>query len=147
MRFYRTGSHTKYDLKVHLVFVPKYRKKVLTGMVGLKIRDMIREICTREDIEIISGKVAPDHVHLFLSYPPSSSISSIAQSIKGKSSYKVLAEFSHLRKVFWGRHFWARGYLAVSSGNITDEMIKQYIDEQEGEEVHHGSFNVGGQAL
>ncbi len=143
MQRYRTGSHTRYDLKVHLVWIPKYRKKILTGAVGIAVRDLIRQICTENDLEIVSGKVAPDHVHLFLSIPPEYAVSKVAQLIKGKSSYKILATFPHLRKLYWGRHFWGRGYLAVSSGNITDEVIQQYIEQQEGEAIHHGPIEVG----
>jgi putative transposase len=142
MQHYRTTSHSKYDLKVHLVFIPKYRKKILTGQIGTKLRDLIRQICTENDIEIVSGKIAPDHVHMFVSYPPHLSVSEMMQKIKGKSSYKILASFPDLKKTFWGRHFWSRGYLAVSSGNITDEMIQQYIDSQEGMEVKHGDIQV-----
>ena len=142
MRHYRTTSHSKYDLKVHLVWIPKYRKKILTGIVGEKVRDLIRHICQEQDVEIISGKVAPDHVHLFASYPPHLSVSKLMQCLKGKSSYKLFSLFPTIRKTYWGRHFWARGYLAVSSGNITDEMIQEYIDSQEGEELRHGSLDV-----
>jgi len=142
MQYYRTTSHSKYDLKVHLVFIPKYRKKILTGQIGTKLRDLIRQICTENDIEIVSGKIAPDHVHVFVSYPPYLSVSEMMQKIKGKSSYKILSSFPDLKKIFWGRHFWDRGYLAVSSGNITDEMIQQYIDSQDGMEVKHGAIQV-----
>jgi len=144
MRHYRTTPHSKYDLKAHIVFVPKYRKHVLAGFIGTTARDLIRQICVESDAEIVSGKVAPDHVHLFVSYPPHLSVSDLAQKIKGKSSYKLFSLFPHLRKVFWGRHFWARGYLAVSSGNITDEMIKEYIEQQAGEELAQGDITVGG---
>ena len=91
------------------------------------------------DLVIISGKVAKDHIHLFLSYRPNQSVSKIVQWLKGTSSRVLMQEFPHLRKQFWGRHFWARGYLVVSSGNITDDMIKTYIDEQEGEQVAEDS--------
>jgi putative transposase len=144
MKHYRTTPHSKYDLKVHVVFTPKYRKRVLIGIIGLKVRDLIRQICTELDVEIISGKVAPDHVHLFVSYPPYLSVSDLVQKIKGKSSYKVLASFPDLRKVFWGRHFWSRGYLAVSSGNITDEMIQDYIEQQAGENIQQGDLTISG---
>ena len=87
------------------------------------------------ELEIISGKVARDHVHLFLWYRPNQVVSQIMQWLKGISSRVLLQEFPSLRKKFWGRHFWARGYLAVSSGTITDEMIREYIDEQEGEQI------------
>ncbi|TAK01725.1 IS200/IS605 family transposase [bacterium] len=135
MRRYRLGAHTKSDLKVHLVWIPKYRKAVFTGEVAIRVRDLIRQIAMEHELEIISGKVARDHVHVFLSYRPTQNVSHIMQWFKGISSRVLLQEFPHLRKKFWGRHFWARGYLAVSSGTITDEMIKEYIDEQEGEQI------------
>jgi putative transposase len=91
--------------------------------------------CRRAELEIISGKVARDPVHVFVGYRPNQDVSQIMQWLKGISSRVLLQEFPHLRKRFWGRHFWARGYLAVSSGNITDEMVKEYIEEQEGEQI------------
>jgi putative transposase len=131
----RLGAHTKSDLKVHLVWVPKYRKAVLTGEVALRVRDLLRHSAAEHDREIVSGKVARDHVHLFLSYRPNQDVSQIVPWRKGISSRVLLQEFAHLRKKFWGRPLWARGYLAVSSGTITDEMIREYIDEQEGEQM------------
>jgi putative transposase len=120
---------------VHVVWLPKYRKPVLTGEVAVRVRDLIRQIAAEHELEIISGKVARDHVHIFLSYRPNQDVSQIMQWLKGISSRVLLQEFPHLRKRFWGRHFWARGYLAVSSGTITDEMVKEYIEEQEGEQI------------
>ncbi len=135
MRNYRLGAHTKSDLKVHVVWIPKYRKAVLTGDVALRVRDLVRQIAAEHELEIISGKVARDHVHVFLSFRPTQKVSQIMQWLKGTSSRVLLQEFPRLRKHFWGRHLWARGYLAVSSGTITDEMIREYIDEQEGEQI------------
>ena len=125
MRHYRLGAHTKSDLKVHLVFVPKYRKAVLTGEVAIRVRDLLRQIAMEHELEIVSGKVARDHVHLFLSYRPNQSLSQMVQWLKGISSRVLLQEFPHLREKLWGRHVWARGYFAVSSGTITDEMIRE----------------------
>ena len=107
----------------------------MTGDVALRVRELIRRIAAEHELEIISGKVARDHVHVFLSYRPTQKVSQIMQWLKGTSSRVLLQEFPRLRKEFWGRHFWARGYLAVSSGTITDEMIREYIDQQEGEQV------------
>ena len=135
MRRYQLGTHTKSDLKVHLIWIPKYRKKVLVGPVAVRARDVLRQIALEHELDIITGKVASDHVHMFISYRPSQDVSKIVQWLKGISSRILLSEFPHLKKQFWGRHLWARGYLAVSSGNITDEMIQQYIQEQEGEPV------------
>ena len=135
MRRYRHGAHTKTDLKIHLVWIPKYRKPVLTGDIAIRVRDLIRQIAMEHELEIISGKVASDYIHVFLSYRAHQDISQIAQWLKGISSRVLIQEYPHLRKQFWGRHFWARGYLAVSSGTITDEMVKEYIDDQEGEQI------------
>ncbi len=135
MRRYQLGAHTKTDLKVHLVWIPKYRKRVLTGQVAIRTRDILRQIAVEHEIDIITGKVSSDHVHMFVSYRPNQDISTIVQWFKGISSRLLLSEFAHLKEQFWGRHFWARGYLAVSSGNITDEMVHQYIQEQEGESI------------
>ena len=112
-----------------------YRKQVLTGPVAVRARDVLRQIAFEHELDIITGKVASDHVHMFISYRPNLDISKIVQWLKGISSRILLSEFPHLKKQFWGRHLWARGYLAVSSGNITDEMIEQYIQEQEGEPI------------
>ncbi len=118
-----------------MIWIPKYRKAILTGDVALRVRELVRQIAAEHELEIISGKVARDHVHVFLSYRPTQKVSQIMQWLKGTSSRVLLQEFPRLRKQFWGRHFWARGYLAVSSGNLTDEMIQEYIDEQEGEQI------------
>ena len=135
MRRYQLGAHTKTDLKVHLIWIPKYRKRVLTGHVAARARDVLRQIAIEHEIDIITGKVASDHIHMFIAYRPVHDISKIVQWFKGISSRILLMEFPHLQKQFWGKHLWARGYMAVSSGNITDEMIQQYIQEQEGEPI------------
>ncbi|MBN2717018.1 MAG: IS200/IS605 family transposase [Deltaproteobacteria bacterium] len=139
MRHYRHGAHTKFDLKVHLVWIPKYRKKVLVGPVAIRVRDLLRQIAMEHEVHIESGKVASDHVHVFVSYRPNQNISQIVQWLKGISSRVMLQEFAHLKRQFWGKHLWARGYLAVSSGTVTDEMIREYIEEQEGEPIHDES--------
>jgi len=131
MKLYRSGPHTVFDLKYHLVWTTKYRKPVLTGRLGHRLRDLVREICRTENVQIIRGHVSSDHVHLFISMPPQISVSKIAQLIKGKTSRKLLIENPKLNKQFWGRHFWSRGYFATTSGAITDEMIMQYIKNQD----------------
>ena len=136
MKRYQLGAHTKHDLKVHLVWIPKYRKKVLIGEVALRVRDLIRQIAMEHEITILSGKVASDHIHVLVGYRPHVDVSMIVQWLKGISSRILLQEFAHLQKAFWGRHLWARGYLAVSTGNLTDEMVTAYIAEQDGEPVH-----------
>ncbi len=131
---YRKGSHSIYDLKYHVVFCTKYRYRILTGEVALRTREVIREICAANFVDIVSGSMSPDHVHLLLSVPPNISLSKIIQYIKGKSSRKLLQEYESLRKKYWGQHFWARGYFAVTVGNVNAEEIQKYIEEQE---IHH----------
>jgi putative transposase len=143
MENYRKTSHSVYDLKYHLVWITKYRKPVLFGDVAIRLRELIREICKSLDIEIIKGHVSKDHVHLFVSVPPQLSISKVMGRIKGKTSRKMLNEYRRLSKEFWGRHLWARGYFAASSGNVTDEVIMQYIAMQDLEErAGDGDFTL-----
>jgi putative transposase len=140
---YRHGPHTVFEIHLHLVWVTKYRKAVLTGAVGTRVRDLLREICAHDDVLIIQGHVAKDHVHLFVSIPPQVTISRLVQRLKGKSAYKLLQEFPHLRKTFWGQHLWARGYFCCSSGNVTDEVIKAYIANQN--QDSDSAFRVDGE--
>ena len=143
MENYRKSSHSVYDLKYHLVWITKYRKPVIFGDVAIRLRELIREICKSLDIEIIKGHVSKDHVHLFVSVPPQLSISKVMGRIKGKTSRKMLSEYRRLAKEFWGRHLWARGYFAASSGNVTDEVIMQYIAMQDLEErARDGDFTL-----
>ncbi len=123
-------THSVYDIKFHFVWITKYRKPVLFGDVAIRVRDLIREICNSMDIEIIKGHVSKDHVHLFASVPPYHSVSDVMKRVKGKTSHKLLSENRMLAKKFWGRHLWARGYFAASSGNVTDEVIAEYIQLQ-----------------
>ena len=127
---YRKTSHAVYDLKYHLVWITKYRKKVLRGQIAIRLRELIKQTCATLDVYIESGHVAVDHVHLLVSVPPPVSVSDLMQRLKGRSSRKMLEEFGELRRQFWGQHLWARGYFAASSGNVTDEIIKQYIESQ-----------------
>ena len=130
MNRYRKGAHTAYELHYHFVFITKYRKPVLRGEVALRLRALIREICASHDVQIVKGHVRPDHVHLMLSMPPQVSPSRIMQAVKGKSSHHLVREYHRLQREFWGRHLWARGYFACTTGNVTDAVIKQYIELQ-----------------
>lgn len=116
---------------MHVVWVTKYRKHVLRGEIAKRVRELIREVCKTNEVEIIKGYVSHDHVHLLVSMPPYLSVSKLMKYIKGKSSRKLQQEFGEIRKKFWGQHVWARGYFAASSGNVTDEVIKAYIEQQD----------------
>src|SRR5258708_34166973 len=128
---YRKGSHTVYDIKLHIVWITKYRKPILSGEIAKHLRELVRQTCASLDVEIISGHVGADHVHLLVSVPPQLAVSELVQRLKGRSSRLMLMAFGELKRQFWGRHLWARGYFVASSGNVTDEVIKQYIEAQE----------------
>ena len=136
MRSYRKSSHTVHDLKVHLIWITKYRYEVLTKEVGYRTRELIRQVCEQNDIQIISGVVSKDHVHLYISYPPKYSVSDMVKWFKGRSSRKLQEEFPQLGKRYWGKHFWGIGYAAFSSGHVTDEMIREYLKRHEDHPNH-----------
>lgn len=142
MQNYRKGSHTVYDLKYHIVWITKYRKKVLVGIVAERCRELIRQVCKEYEVEIIKGHVSQDHIHLFVSCRPDTSVSKVVQMMKGRSSQKLLQEDKNLQRQYWGQHLWARGYFAASSGNITDEMVKEYIEHQDVEK--DDDFRISG---
>ena len=125
---YRTGSHTKYKIEYHFVFITKYRYKALTGDVAVRLRELVRQTCGMFEIEILRGVVSKDHVHILVSAPPNMSPSDIMRRVKGRVSRKIFEEFPHVKKRYWGRHFWARGYFCVTSGELTKEMIKEYLE-------------------
>ena len=131
MEHYRRTAHTRFDLKYHFVWITKYRKKLLRADVGVRLRQIVREICSELEVEILKGHVSSDHVHLFVSCPPHVSPSYLMQRVKGKSSRELLQQFSHLNKQCWGRHLWARGFFVASSGVVTDEAIIEYIRTQD----------------
>jgi putative transposase len=127
---YRKTAHSVYDLKYHIVWITKYRKPILRGEIGKRVRELIRQTCASLDVYIVKGHVSKDHVHLLVSVPPNLAVSELVKRLKGRSSRLMLEEFGELRKVYWGRHLWARGYFVASSGNVTDEIIAEYIEKQ-----------------
>jgi putative transposase len=115
----------------------------LRGDIAERLRELIREICKTKDVEILKGHISAEHVHIFVSAPPHIAVSDLMQGIKGKTSRKLLMEYKRLNQEFWGRHMWARGYFVASSGNVTDEVILRYIEEQ-GKEPPEGDFKIDG---
>ena len=137
MRIIRKGSHTKYELKYHFAWITKYRYPVLQGKIALRVRALVRMLCAEHDVIILSGRVVPTHVHIFVSAPPNLAPAKLIQYVKGATSRKIQQEFPELKKRYWGQHFWARGYFVASSGTITDETILEYFkhhDEQDSED-------------
>ena len=130
---YRRGAHTVTDFKYHLVWKTKYSYGVLKGAIGLRLRDIIRDICVENKLEIIKGNVRSNHVHVMVGAPSHFSPAKIVQFLKGKSSYRLQREFRELQKTYWGRHLWARGYFSATVDAVTEEQIKKYIEDQSDE--------------
>jgi len=107
--------------------VLSYRYGVLQGEIQLRCRDLIRQVCDSMDVRILKGVVSKDQVHLHLSYPPKISVSDLVRRLKGRSARLLLDEFSELKRRYWGQHLWGIGYGAWSTGNITDEMVQDYL--------------------
>ena len=117
---------------------------MLTGKVAQRTRELMRGVCKTNDVEILRGHVSKDHIHLLVSVPPHLSVSKLVQYLKGYSSRKLQMEYKELNKEFWGQHLWARGYFVASSGNVTDDVIAEYIKNQDIEESKkNDNFDVG----
>ncbi len=141
---YRKTAHSVYDLKYHVVWVTKYRKPILQGQVALRVRELIRQTCATMDVYILKGHVSTDHLHLLVSVPPQVAVSELVQRLKGRTGRRLPEEFGELKRQYWGRHLWARGYFAVSTGNVTDEIIKQYIESHKDFPTDdEGNFQIG----
>jgi putative transposase len=136
---YRKGAHTVYDIKYHFVWKTKYSYAVLKGDIGLRSRQILREVCAENNLQIVSGNVRSNHVHLLISAPTDISPAKIAQFLKGKSSFRLQREFKDLQKRYWGQHLWARGYFCATVGAVNEEAIKRYIENQSDDE---GEFKI-----
>ena len=132
---YKYGSHTVFQIEYHFVWVTKYRYKVLSGEIAERVRELVRETCEAFEFRIVKGVVSKDHGHILTSCPPNMAPSEIMRRIKGRTS-SMFEEFPHVKKRYWGRHFWARGYFCATVGQMTEEMITPYLE-------HHFSFGFG----
>ncbi|EHQ89553.1 IS200/IS605 family transposase [Desulfosporosinus youngiae] len=128
---YRKSSHAIYDIKYHVIWVTKYRYKILKGEIGLRLRELIRQGCEARGITIVQGSIGRDHVHLLLSCPATLAPSKIVQYLKGRSSHLMQDQFPELKKKYWGQHLWARGYFCATVGTVTEETVRNYIENQE----------------
>ena len=126
--YQRSNGHTVSSLTAHIVWSTKYRYPVLQGDIKTRCRTILIQVCEAEDVVILKGVVSKDHVHMHLSYRPSQSISTLVKKLKGRSSRKLQQEFPELSKKYWGQHFWAIGFGCWSTGNITDEMVNEYLE-------------------
>jgi putative transposase len=122
-------SHTKWNCKYHIVFAPKYRRKVFYESKRLEVRAILRELCKWKDVEIIQAEVCIDHIHMLVSIPPKMSVSSFMGFLKGKSSLMIYEHWGDLKFKYKNREFWCRGYYVDTTGKDT-EKIKKYIENQ-----------------
>ena len=127
-------SHVIWSCTYHIVWVPKYRYRILQGEVASEVRKTLHVYSGRLNSEIVELNLQPDHVHLLLKIPPKHSISKLLGTLKGKSAIQIFRQFPDLKKKpYWGNHFWARGY-CVDTVGLNEEMIRKYVKFQEKEE-------------
>lgn len=138
----RKSSHVQYDIQYHIVWTTKYRYKVLVNKIALRAREIIRQCCNSMDVTIIKGSVGKDHIHILVSCPPNLSVSKLVQQIKGKTSRVLLNEYKDLKRRYWGQHLWSSGYFCRSVGTVTQEIIKEYIENQDDE--YEETFKIVG---
>ena len=133
-----------YRHRYHIVWITKYRYKILQGELRIRLREIIAQVAEEMSIKIVNGVLSRDHVHLFVEITPHLTVSEFVKRAKGRSSRKIQIEFPEIKKRYWGRHFWGRGYLSATSGNVTDEIINNYIDSHT---EAHRSDNVSNISL
>lgn len=129
MHEWKSSSHTKWDCKYHIVFIPKYRKKVFYGKLRRKVGTILRDLCQQKGVELLEGRAMPDHIHLCLSIPPKYSVAHVVGFLKGKSAVRIHRELLNERRMT-GLHFWAKGY-CVSTVGYDEDAVRQYIRDQE----------------
>jgi putative transposase len=126
----KSTSHAVYEAKYHMVWCPKYRKKLLISDIRKRVKGIFLEIAEQYEFEIDRCEVVEDHVHILISFPPRYSISKVVGIIKGRSGSIIFDEFPHVKKKLWGGHFWEQGYFVRTVGEqVTDDVIRRYIDK------------------
>ncbi len=133
MKEYQSLSHTRWDCKYHVVFIPKRRKKTVFGVLRKHLGRIFRELARHKESEVVEGHLMPDHVHMCLSIPPKYAVSNVVGYMKGKSAIAIARNFGGRARNFTGEVFWARGYF-VSTVGLDEEMVRAYIRQQEGED-------------
>ena len=126
---YDKGKHCVFYHRYHLVWSTKYRYKLLRGDVQMRVREIVRQVCAENGVEILKGVVSSDHVHIFVSIPPKLAVSDLMRRIKGRAAFKLFREFPKLKKRYWGCHFWGRGYFSTTNGAITEDVVLQYLEK------------------
>ncbi|WP_316204978.1 MULTISPECIES: IS200/IS605 family transposase [unclassified Bradyrhizobium] len=134
-------SHSKWECKYHVVFIPKYRRKVLYGELRRHLGDVFRRLAMQKECRVEEGHLMPDHVHMMLSIPPKYAVSQVVGYIKGKSAIYLARVYAEKKLNFTGQHFWARGYF-VSTVGRDETVIREYIKKQEAEDVRLDQLNL-----
>ena len=134
-------AHTKWMCKCHIVFTPKYRRKIIYNQYRESIRDILKQLCRYKGVEILEGHMMPDHVHLLLSIPPKMAVSSFMGYLKGKSALMIFDKHANLKYKFGNRHFWAEGYY-VSTVGLNEATIRKYIQDQERDDIAMDKLSV-----
>ena len=134
-------AHTKWMCKYHIVFTPKYRRKVIYNQLKVDIRDILKQLCSYKGVEIIEGHLMPDHIHMLVSIPPKMSVSSFMGYLKGKSALMIFDRHANLKYKFGNRHFWSEGYY-VSTVGLNEATIKKYIQDQEKNDIMQDKLGV-----
>jgi putative transposase len=134
-------AHTKWMCKYHIVFTPKYRRKIIYNQYKESIRDILKQLCAYKGVEILEGHLMPDHVHMLVSIPPKLSVSQFMGYLKGKSALMIFDKHANLKYKFGNRHFWAEGYY-VSTVGLNEATIKKYIQEQESHDIAMDKLSV-----
>lgn len=142
MSRFRKLSHAIWHCQYHLVWVPKYRYRILTGPVGQEVYTCIQVFSGQTGCEVVELNIQPDHVHALLMVPPKVSISDLMGILKGRTAIRVFKQFPHLKqKPYWGNHFWAPGY-CVDTVGLDAEMIRRYVKYQEDKERRSGQLKL-----
>ena len=126
-------SHTRWNCKYHIVFIPKYRRKTMYGRLRKDVREILKTLCEYKKVEIIEGAVCADHVHLCVSVPPKLRVSEFVGYLKGKSALMIFDKHPEMGSKY-NRHFWARGYYVTTVGDFSHEAVKKYIAQQQEED-------------
>ncbi len=126
---YDNGKQCVFYRSYHIVWSTKYRHKMLTGPLRLRVRDICCQLCRENGVDILRGVLSSDHVHMFVSVPPKLAISDLVRKMKGRSCHRAQREFPELRKRYWGCRFWGRGYFSTTNGAITEDIVLQYLEQ------------------
>ena len=138
----KTLNHTEWECKYHVVFIPKYRRKVIYGQIRRELGEVFRRLALQKESEIEAGHLAPDHVHMMISIPPKYSVSQVVGFIKGKSAIHIARTYGERKRNFVGQHFWARGYF-VSTVGRDEERVRNYIQGHETEDRRQDQLSLG----